>query len=75
MLMIFNTFRILGRISRRIGPKTPNADEYRLHVLALRISLIMYLVTTCFLSHTYIEEFYWLLMFPVFLEASLDNET
>ncbi len=74
LLMVFTAFQTLGRIRRQVNDNTPKGHEYSLQVLALRIGLIMYLVTTIFLSHTYVEEFYWVLMFPLFLKRCLENE-
>lgn len=74
LLMIVNAFWILSRIKSSLLPSHPFYDDYNLHILALRVALIMYLITTMFLSHTYIEEFYWLLMFPLFLKKCFENE-
>ncbi|MEH0023165.1 MAG: O-antigen ligase family protein [Desulfobacter sp.] len=74
LLMIQNAFRILSGIKKQLNPNDPVDHEVHLNILALRIALIMYLVTTMFLTHTYVEEFYWLLMFPVFLKRSFENE-
>lgn len=74
LLMIYNAFGILTRIQKSLDMSSEMGQEYSLHVLALRTGMVMYLVTTCFLSHTYIEEFYWLLMFPLFLKRCYENE-
>lgn len=74
LLMIWTAFQKLKQIHRRTNTETAIGHEYTLQVLALRIGLIMYLVTANFLSHTYIEEFYWVLMFPLFLKRCMENE-
>ncbi|MCG8633363.1 MAG: O-antigen ligase family protein [Desulfobacterales bacterium] len=74
LLMVQNAFRMLSRIKKQLDVNDPGDQEFSLHILALRISLLMYLVTTMFLTHTYVEEFYWLLMLPLFLKRCFDNE-
>ncbi len=74
LFMIYNAFKILSQIKNSLDINSLIGHEYALHILALQISLIMYLVTTLFLSHTYVEEFYWLLMFPLFLKRCYENE-
>ena len=74
LLLVVNAFRILSKIRKNID-QLPNKEEFIWHVYALRIALIIYIVAGITLTHTYIEEFYWLLMFPVFLKRSVENET
>lgn len=74
LLLISNAFRILSKMRKNID-QLPNKGEFIWHVYALRIALIIYIVAGITLTHTYIEEFYWLLMFPVFLKRSVENET
>jgi len=74
LFMIYMAFKYLKMIQNSININTQLGQEYSLHILALRISLVMYIVTTCFLSHTYVEEFYWVLMFPLFLKRCYENE-
>ncbi|MDY0131701.1 MAG: O-antigen ligase family protein [Desulforegulaceae bacterium] len=73
ILLTLNAFRVLSSVSKRIEDNEVLQEKYALEVFALRLSLVMFLVTTIFLTHTYIEEFYWLLLFPVFLKRCLDN--
>lgn len=73
LLMIQNAFRILSGIKQQLNMDDPIDKAFDLHILALRTGIAMYLVATMFLSHTYIEEFYWLLMFPLFLKRSFEN--
>lgn len=74
LLLVGNAFRILAGIRKNID-QLPNKEEFMWHVYALRIALIIYIVAGITLTHTYIEEFYWLLMFPVFLKRSVENDT
>lgn len=73
LLLIGNAFRILSKIRKNID-QLPNKEEFIWHVYAVRIALIIYILAGITLTHTYIEEFYWLLMFPVFLKRSVENE-
>lgn len=72
LLMVQNAFRMLSNLKAQLDPDTALGQAVSLHVLALRVGMVMYLVTTMFLTHTYVEEFYWLLMFPVFLKRSVE---
>ena len=74
LLLIWNAFRILGGIRKNID-QLANKEEFMWNVYAMRIALIIYIVAGITLTHTFIEEFYWLLMFPVFLKRSVENET
>lgn len=73
LLLMANTFRILHNIQKNIVDFL-NKEEIIWHVYALRIMLISYFVAAMTLTHTYIEEFYWLLMFPIFLQRCVENE-
>lgn len=73
MLLICNAFWILHRLNTDVR-YLPQAKDFSWHIYALKIALIIYLVAGIFITHTYIEEFYWLLMLPVFLKRSLENE-
>ena len=73
LLLIGNAFRMLFVIRKDIE-QLPNVEEFVWHIYAIRIALIIYIVAGVTLTHTYIEEFYWLLMFPVFLKRSIENE-
>ncbi|PID78156.1 MAG: hypothetical protein CSB21_01645 [Deltaproteobacteria bacterium] len=77
LILILNAFRILSKIEKEVRESQNEefASEINLEIFALRISLSMYLVTTMFLTHTYIEEFYWLLLFPVFLKRCWENHS
>ena len=74
LLLIGNAFRMLFAIRKDID-RLPNKEEFIWHVYAMQIALCIYIVAGVGLTHTYIEEFYWLLMFPVFLKRSVENET
>ncbi len=74
--LIFSSFRLLRRIETRSGVLETSARTfYATNAFALRISLLIYLTAAFFISSVYIEEFYWLLMFPVFLMRALKNES
>ena len=73
LLLIANAFRILSSISKDID-QLKNRETFLWHIYAVRIGLIAYLATVFFVSATYREDFYWFLMFPVFLKRSVENE-
>ncbi|MEA3429215.1 MAG: O-antigen ligase family protein, partial [Thermodesulfobacteriota bacterium] len=73
LIMIANVFRILKRVKKKaIG--LSNEIDYKWHSYALSVSLIIFLASGMFITHTYIEELYWLLMFPVLLERAVENQ-
>jgi len=63
----------LFRLKKKIQGLPENAD-FLWHIYALRIALIIYLVAGIFITHTYIEELYWLLIYPLFLKRSIEVE-
>ena len=73
LLLIINAFRILRRIKEKAKGIT-NETDFMWHIYGLKVSLIIFLICGITMTHTYIEELYWLLMFPVFLERSVENE-
>jgi O-antigen ligase len=73
LLMIVNAFRILKRLKNKISGLAKETD-YKWHIYALSVSLVIFLASGMFITHTYIEELYWLLMFPVVLERAVENE-
>ncbi len=75
VLLIGNAFIMLFAIERSAKTLDTNrAQAYHLHAFALKISLVIYLSAAMFISSVFIEEFYWMLMMPVFLKRALDNE-
>lgn len=75
LILIFNAFRMLRNIHTRALILEPQVrHDFHLYVFATRIGLIVYLVAAMFITSVYIEEFYWLLMMPVFLQRALENE-
>ena len=73
LIMIANAFRILKRVKNKaIG--LSNEIDYKWHNYALSVSLVIFLTSGMFITHTYIEELYWLLMFPVLLERAVENQ-
>jgi len=77
LLLILTAFLTLtGVAGKAASVQDPKIKEsFLLHVLGVRIALIVYLAAGMFISSVYIEEFYWLLMFPVFLKRALENAT
>jgi O-antigen ligase len=73
LLLIVNSFRILSQISKK-AEGLNNKQAYLLHVYALRIALIGYLVVAFFISATYVEDLFWILMYPLFLKRCIENE-
>lgn len=73
LLLIGNAFYILFSLKKQVRI-LPNKNDFLWHIYGLKIALIIYLVSGMFLTQTYIEEFYWLLMYPVFLKRAVDNE-
>jgi putative inorganic carbon (hco3(-)) transporter len=73
LLLIINAFRMLSKISSRIG-RVKNSQSYIWHVYGLRLALIGYLIVAFFISSTYVEDFFWLLMLPMFLKRCVENE-
>ena len=74
-MLIASAFFMLWKIERRAESLEPDPQSFfHLYAFALKLSLISYLVAAMFISSVYIEEFYWLLMMPVFLKRALDNE-
>lgn len=73
LLLIGNAFLMLFRLKKDVKV-LPNKLDFLWHIYGLKIALIIYLVAGIFITHTYIEEFYWLLMFPVFLKRAFENK-
>ena len=73
LLLIANAFRILSSISKDID-QLENKETFFWHIYGVKIGLIAYLVVVFFVSATYTEDFYWFLMFPVFLKRAVENE-
>ncbi len=74
-MLIASAFLMLWKIERRADNLEPGPQSFfHMYAFALKLSLITYLVAAMFISSVYIEEFYWLLMMPVFLKRALDNE-
>lgn len=74
LLLIINAFRMLSKI-RKEAEILPNGKDFLWHVYAIRVALVIYLVCGMSMTHTYIEELYWLFFFPVFLKRSLINRS
>jgi O-antigen ligase len=72
-LMIWNTFSMLKNQKKRIE-FYELSNNLLFHIYALRVSLVIFLTAGIFITETYVEEFYWLLMLPVLIERSVDRE-
>jgi len=72
-LLIGNAFYMLFKL-KKDSKHLPKKREFLWHIYGLKIALIIYIVAGVFITHTYIEEFYWLLMFPVLLKRAVENE-
>jgi O-antigen ligase len=72
LLLVGNAFWILFKLKKKVQGLPENAD-FLWHIYALKIALIIYLVAGIFITHTYIEEFYWLLIYPLFLKRSIEG--
>lgn len=74
LAMIWNAFKILRTQKRRIESQGLPHDLL-LHVYAQSMALVIFLVSALFITETYIEEFYWLLMLPILLERVIDGQS
>ena len=74
LLLIMNAFRTLSKI-RKEAEILPNGKDFLWHVYATRVALVIYLVCGMTMTHTYIEELYWLFFFPIFLKRSVKNRS
>lgn len=72
-LIMINAFRTLSSTERLITKFNVKEDLFW-HIFAVRVGLVSYFVTIFFVSATYIEEFFWFVMFPVFLKRVVENE-
>jgi len=73
LLLIGNAFWILFKLKKQIQ-SLPHKTDFIWHIYALRTALIIYLIAGIFITHTYIEEFYWLLIYPLFLKRSVEGD-
>jgi len=71
--MIWNAFRMLREQKKRVEANNLSHDLL-LYIYAQTIALVIFLAAGMFITETYIEEFYWLLMFPVLLERVVDGQ-
>lgn len=72
MASSFYTLRKVSQTARQMPERIRSV--YDLYQMATGTALIIYVTAAMFISSTYIEEFYWFLMFPVFLLKSAENE-
>ncbi len=75
LLLVLGGFAMLSAITRQAAALPPGmAEIYRVHAFTAGAAMVIYLTAAVFISSVYVEEFYWLLMLPVFLKRALDNE-
>jgi len=72
-LLIANAFRILGRLRKQVKGWS-NEMDFQWHIYGLKIAIIIFITCGITMTLTYIEELYWLLIFPVFLQRAVENE-
>ncbi len=70
--MIVNAFWMLRKVKQNRYELRQSA-EYRLFAYATQMTLIVFMTCGMFMSQTYIEEFWWFLLFPVALFRSYEN--
>jgi len=73
LAIIFNSFLILRKIWKIAV--CSQLLKFQWHIFALTIALIIFLTCGFFITETYIEEFYWLLMFPTVLSRCVENQS
>jgi O-antigen ligase len=69
LFLIYNSFKTLFRI-RKDTSEDDDHIKIRLYAYGLTIANVAYLVAGIFISMIYIEEFYWMLLMPVFLKRA-----
>ena len=75
ILLILNAYWMLSRIHKTAAVfEKKLRSRIQLYVYAMKTAMVIYLTAAIFISSTYIEELYWLLLFPVFLKRSVENE-
>ena len=72
-LLIINAFRILRRLRKQVKGWS-NEMDFLWHIYGLKIAIIVFVACGITITHTYIEELYWLLFFPLFLQRAVENE-
>lgn len=76
IMLVVSSFRCIGKLEEEAKSlENTRATFYQLYSFSCRIALIIYLTAAFFISSTYIEEFYWLLLLPAFLRRALQNES
>ncbi len=71
-LMIFNAFFMLKRVWNIAVSK--DLSDFKWYVFGTAVAIVIFLVCGAFITETYVEEFYWLLFFPVILQRSINNQ-
>jgi O-antigen ligase len=71
-LLIGNAYKMLARV-RQSASNHRNAEECAWNAFGLQMSLSAYLTAAMFISATYIEMLWWLLLMPAALERATAN--
>jgi O-antigen ligase len=70
--MIWNSFKLLKEQKLRIK-KNNLSHGFILHAYAQSVALVIFFIAGMFITETYIEEFYWILMLPVLFGKVVDS--
>ncbi|SIN67656.1 O-antigen ligase [Singulisphaera sp. GP187] len=70
--LISNAYIVLARV-RRLAAKAPELEECAWNAFGLQMSLSGYLAASMFISATYIQMLWWLLLLPTALERVIAN--
>lgn len=73
LTMILNAFLLIRKQKRRID-KLKHKHKLNFHLFSLTIAVVIFLTAALFITETYIEEFYWILMFPLLLQNVVNHE-
>jgi O-antigen ligase len=64
----------LGRLSRRVRTQLADRDMYEWFILANRLGLVVYIVSSLFVSRFYTEGMWWLIVLPVAISRAVESE-
>jgi putative inorganic carbon (HCO3(-)) transporter len=73
LLLIVNAFNTLRKLRIRVKGLS-NETDFLWQIYGLTVSMVVVICCGVFISQTYIEELYWLLMLPVFLKRSVESQ-
>ena len=69
ILLILNSYRILFKINKDLAANNINND-FKIISYCLIITLTSYYISCIFMSANFVENLYWILMWPVFLKRA-----